>query len=219
MGIRTKLAIAVTAVYVFGFVCLLVLRWQELAGLPLNELGDFLAGSFGPLALAWLVFGYFQQGDELRQGTEALRLQAQELRNSVDQQTELVKASNVSLENHELGLEPLLQITGYDSSSGLFENRRVAIDTLTFTNSGGYCESVAISAFVGDDLVGTVNCGALAKGSSYPVGFRDIFSDEIYYELRVTYRKSNKKSGEQVFKIKKIFNEDRYTISQEKIYA
>ena len=32
----------------------------ELHELRLNELGDFLAGAFGPLALFWLVLGFFQ---------------------------------------------------------------------------------------------------------------------------------------------------------------
>lgn len=45
-----------------------------------NELGDFLAGSFSPLAFLWLVLGYLQQQEELQQNTEALRLQAAELK-------------------------------------------------------------------------------------------------------------------------------------------
>jgi hypothetical protein len=31
----------------------------DLKQLSLNELGDFLAGAFGPLALFWLVLGFF----------------------------------------------------------------------------------------------------------------------------------------------------------------
>lgn len=54
--------------------------------LELNAKGDFLAGIFAPLAFLWLVYGYYQQGQELKQNTEALRLQAEELKNSVEQQ-------------------------------------------------------------------------------------------------------------------------------------
>ena len=32
----------------------------------LNELGDFLAGVFTPLAFGWLVYGYLLQSNELR---------------------------------------------------------------------------------------------------------------------------------------------------------
>jgi hypothetical protein len=59
----------------------------------LNEWGDFFAGIFAPLAFLWLVLGYLQQGEELRHSTEALRLQAEELRNSVTQQSQLVAVS------------------------------------------------------------------------------------------------------------------------------
>ena len=50
----------------------------------LNEFGDFIAGAFAPLAFLWLVLGYYQQGKELQQNTEALRLQADELKATND---------------------------------------------------------------------------------------------------------------------------------------
>lgn len=34
--------------------------------MPLNEVGDFLAGSFSPLAFAWLAYGYWMQNKELK---------------------------------------------------------------------------------------------------------------------------------------------------------
>ncbi|MGQ4661179.1 hypothetical protein [Lysobacter sp. F6437] len=60
---------------------------------PLNAWGDFFAGFFAPLAFLWLVIGYLQQGEELKHSTDALRLQAEELRNSVEQQSQLVLVS------------------------------------------------------------------------------------------------------------------------------
>lgn len=74
-----------------------VWRWSSilcLSEIPLNELGDFFAGVFGPLAILWLVLGFFQQGIELKQNTKALQLQADELKNSVEQQRLLVEATN-----------------------------------------------------------------------------------------------------------------------------
>lgn len=59
----------------------------------LNAWGDFFAGFFAPLAFLWLVIGYLQQGEELKHSTDALKLQAEELRNSVIQQSELVAVS------------------------------------------------------------------------------------------------------------------------------
>lgn len=66
--------------------CNLIINFDELKALKLNEKGDFLAGIFSPLAFLWLVFGYLQQGQELKQNTEALRLQSEELSNLVKEQ-------------------------------------------------------------------------------------------------------------------------------------
>lgn len=88
---------------IFGVIVTLIdisiialLRWSdfsELKTIPLNELGDFLAGVFGSLTLFWLILGYIQQQKELRQNTQAIELQADELRRSVEQHKELVKAT------------------------------------------------------------------------------------------------------------------------------
>jgi hypothetical protein len=61
-----------------------------------NELGDFLAGTFAALAFFWLVIGYFQQGKELRLNSDALRLQAEEMKNAVQQATAQASAQAVS---------------------------------------------------------------------------------------------------------------------------
>ena len=50
----------------------------------LNEWGEFAGGYFTPLFLLWLVLGYFQQGDELRLNTDALKAQQEELRQQVE---------------------------------------------------------------------------------------------------------------------------------------
>jgi len=74
------------------------LGWIELKPITLNEIGDFLAGLFGPLAIFWLVLGFFQQGDELRNSVESLKLQADELRNSVEQQKAMVSITGKQLD-------------------------------------------------------------------------------------------------------------------------
>ncbi|WP_262236571.1 hypothetical protein, partial [Escherichia coli] len=64
--------------------------------------GDFLAGAFSPVAFFWLVLGYLQQQKELQQNTEALKLQATELKNSVEQYKEMVSVSKQQLENESI---------------------------------------------------------------------------------------------------------------------
>ena len=95
---RFKFGLAVSIAW------LLVMSWVILRdptvayGLKPNEWGDFFAGFFAPLAFLWLVLGYLQQGEELQLSTNALHLQAEELRNSVQQQRELVEVSRLQVE-------------------------------------------------------------------------------------------------------------------------
>lgn len=77
-------------------------RFQALQTMPLNEVGDFLAGVFSPLAFFWLVLGFFQQGKELGASRAALSLQALELKNSVERQKELVE---ITRQQHEAEVE------------------------------------------------------------------------------------------------------------------
>lgn len=87
------IGIVSTVVYLISFYLLISNRINNIQTLSLNELGDFFAGAFGPLAILWLILGFFQQGVELRQNTSALELQAEELKHSVEQQKQLVEVS------------------------------------------------------------------------------------------------------------------------------
>ena len=53
--------------------------WELLRTGNLNELGDFLAGFFTPLAFGWLVYGYLLQSKELRLQREELGLTRDQL--------------------------------------------------------------------------------------------------------------------------------------------
>lgn len=76
---------------IFYIVVILFFRgndaWELLRIGNLNELGDFLAGFFTPLAFGWLVYGYLQQSEELRLQREELSL----TRNQLGKQTELLQ--------------------------------------------------------------------------------------------------------------------------------
>ncbi|MCF6208144.1 MAG: hypothetical protein L3J61_01995, partial [Ghiorsea sp.] len=90
--------VGLTVVYLILLTILIGDRFQQLSTISLNELGDFLAGAFGPLAIFWLILGFFQQGKELQQSTEALQLQAKELNSSVQQQKQLVEVQRAQIE-------------------------------------------------------------------------------------------------------------------------
>lgn len=91
------IGIALTIVYLGALWFLFDGRLVEIMLMKPNEIGDLLAGAFGPLAILWLILGFFQQGIELRQNTKALELQAEELRKSVEHQKEMVEVSREQL--------------------------------------------------------------------------------------------------------------------------
>ncbi len=85
-GIFVMIAVSIVYIAAIGF-----LRgndaWQLLRTGDLNELGDFLAGVFTPLAFGWLVYGYLLQSKELRLQREELTL----TRKQLGTQTELLQ--------------------------------------------------------------------------------------------------------------------------------
>jgi len=102
--LRTKIGIGFSALYLLGIYVVASYKHADFAALKLNELGDFLAGVFAPLALLWLVIGYFQQGDELRQNSEALLLQAKELNQAAEHAGGMLE---VARQEHELTIKTL----------------------------------------------------------------------------------------------------------------
>lgn len=95
----SNIGIFFSLVYVGAIVWL---RWpfsfSLLREIPLNELGDFLAGVFGPLTLFWLILGFLLQREELGQNTKALQIQADELKESVNQYKHMVAISQKQVE-------------------------------------------------------------------------------------------------------------------------
>lgn len=84
----------------------------------LNELGDFLAGIFAPIAFLWLILGYVQQGKQLEQNTKALeqqekalQLQIDEMRESVKQQTNLVSLQEQQLKSARKAVRSQLNLS------------------------------------------------------------------------------------------------------------
>lgn len=102
--LATRIGAAVTLIYLLLLGNYVYQNWSAVSTLVPNEMGDFLAGAFGPVALLWLVCGYFQQGAELRQNTKALQMQSdslkqqvEELKVSVSHQAEIADAAKRQL--------------------------------------------------------------------------------------------------------------------------
>lgn len=94
---HTKVGVVVTLTYLVGLGFYCWLARSKMVTLEPNEVGDLLAGAFSPLAFLWLVLGYIQQGEELKNSADALWLQGRELQNSVEQQRELVQVTRDQL--------------------------------------------------------------------------------------------------------------------------
>ena len=93
--------VAASTIYVVGLGIYSAFEWQHMLAMKPDEFATFLSGVFAPLAFLWLVLGFRQQGDELQNSARALWLQGEELRNSVEQQRQLVEVSREQL-NSEL---------------------------------------------------------------------------------------------------------------------
>ncbi len=68
--------------------------WPSFAKLQVERMGSFLEGAFAPLAFLWLVIGYFLQKKELRQNTEAMKMQFVEIQRSAEQATVQAEATS-----------------------------------------------------------------------------------------------------------------------------
>ena len=146
--------------FLFGFVVsvlwLGVMAWVVLHDptaarvMKPDEWGNFFAGFFAPLAFLWLVLGYMQQGQELQLSTQALLLQAEELKNSVQQQRDLVEVTRLQVENDRESLQlerrarqeaaqPSFVITNH---GGSFSGAGPANYSITIANAGNTATSV-----------------------------------------------------------------------------
>ena len=128
------------AIYTIIFICK---ENENIVLLTSNELGDFLAGSFAPLAFLFLYLGYKQQGEELKQNTKALNLQAEELKNSVEQQKELVKIQQQELESKHFSVLPYL----------VFSNPSLEQNISRSTIYNEHCEAIDVNDEINYGLI------------------------------------------------------------------
>ena len=177
-----KWGLIATAIYVAcliaGIPIAVTIGWLSVTSISLNELGDFLAGAFGPLAFFWLVLGFMQQGKELQNSVDALNLQARELAASVEQQAELVAVTRETLEAERaaraeaetLRNEALVpKVEAAMTSSGGRLGRTVKV-----WNSGGSTAlGVSGGIYRGDSQVSVVDLRALPTGQSTEFVFSD----------------------------------------------
>jgi hypothetical protein len=177
---RTLLGLTITLAYLAG-AAFYTNCGASLVPLPPNQLADFLAGVFAPLAFLWLVLGFFQQGEDLRVNGQALWLQGEELRNSVEQQRLLVEvqreanqveqrrldaeAQRLQKEREEverLAKPDLMIVNGGYSTTG-----RAVTMTHALLNRGADCLDLRVTV---ENVA--IKQPRFARGASLPLRFR-----------------------------------------------
>lgn len=136
--------IAITALWLALIDVYIYLNFSVFSSLQPNSIADFVGGACAPLAFLWLVLGFFQQGEELRNSADALWLQGRELQNSVEQQRDLVEVTKkqLALESENLRAQnidfarraqPIIQVRPHTRT---VESGGSVIQSFTVTNLG-----------------------------------------------------------------------------------
>lgn len=190
---RTVVGIAGTVVWLGLMAALAYAKRADLGRLTLADWGTFLGGIVGPVAFLWLILGYFQQGEELRLNTQALRLQGEELRNQVKETAALARhtEAQVKIATDALDLERQREVTERETRRR--KSRLVLRSTggiasvnsgeLRLENAGGRARRLRVSAAPPVEV--TISpTDALATGGGGVIYFSKVQSFPILIELR-----------------------------------
>lgn len=90
--------------------------------MPLNEVGDFLAGSFSPLAFFWLAYGYWIQNKELK--NQLLEFKE----NAKINKRQLVINHHATIERHNVA-QPILSIRSKKYKNEKIMNQEKFLDS------------------------------------------------------------------------------------------
>lgn len=181
-----------------ALICSIVFwNWEAFRQLEPNAWGDFLAGTFGPLALGWVVLGFFQQGRELKNSVETLKLQAEELANSVEQQKQMVNVSRQSIKFEQTKLETERKvrkqaiIPKFELHVERTTERFPGMDKLILTNIGGAATSLSLDFKSKQGSGSHQKRSHLGKGETWTVKTQDStpsLSDPLFSPDRLDIR-------------------------------
>ncbi|HFE9908095.1 hypothetical protein Q5X71_16625 [Acinetobacter baumannii] len=160
----SKLSIIIvisTILYLVMVFLFLYIGMDRMRNLKPNEWGDFFAGIFSPLAFLWLIFGYYQQGQELKQNTNALNLQAKELKLS----NLALKQQVLEMKNSVLAQQNMFELAEKQYKDSLEEKERNNKPKLVLI----FSEYKYISQLT-NSLMFTLNLNILNKG----IGITDL---------------------------------------------
>lgn len=198
-----------TVVYLLVIATTVAFKFENFIKLELNALGDFLAGAFGPIAFLWLVLGFLQQGRELKLSTDALQLQAQELKNSVEQQSIMASAALQQIEAAQRAIT--IQQDEAERSIAASFDARVGLKTgggkpntimnkLYVENLGNTADHVVITFDPPFDQLATIELGMIKAGGRWECELLiDVSRAGSIGELLIEYMGMDGKSRSEYF--------------------
>jgi len=144
----------VTVMWLIGAIVVMLCWADRTANPKVNEWGDVFAGLFAPVAFLWLVLGFRQQGRELQLSTRALELQVAELKQSVEQQRELVDVTRqqvlATMDEHDrrraleqAAIQPLFVLECIGSARAADDSTQW---TFSMTNEGETVTEIVVTA-------------------------------------------------------------------------
>lgn len=137
--------------------------------LTANALGDFLAGSVAPVAVFWLIIGFFQQQKELHQNTEALNRQGDYLKKQIKHFKEEARPEMIFLNCLVSGIHDPASIT------------------LHFKNVGGEAIDVHFRATIPVRNITTPN-PHISTGEKSSVNIELIQIDDLPIQIEFDYK-------------------------------
>lgn len=160
MQTRTRFGIGLTFLFLLAAVAYVgvFVGLRQFFNSDIGEVGDFVGGILAPIALLWLVIGYFQQGEELNQNTNALKQQYEELKRAAEQAERQSEA--ISANEQHARRDTFLRMSD------------LAVHELS-----NICKKVCAQLFA-KDLMRSIN-------ESYASGYKEIYFERIerYYEV------------------------------------
>lgn len=200
-----RAGIAISICWLAGLSIYAATVWPNFVKMTPDEFATFLSGAFAPLALGWVVLGFFQQGHELRQNAHALKLQGDELRNSVEQQRELVQVTRdqlqaeldqVAHERTELARTSNPQLRFRQAGHGT-SGRAMMMD-FHLTNVGVACTEVKVSI---EPSGVRREEAALGTGQQETIRIDGEMDGFVPQTVTITYLNSRQIPGSAVFEI------------------
>lgn len=198
--------VIVTAIWIASLAAYFVANFTAFTTLTPNEVGDFLAGALGPVAVLWLILGFWQQGDELRASVEALRLQSDELRNSVEQQKALVEVTRSQAaaeiealhEERRRRLEMTMPRFHLHSGGGSISGGHYA-SGLTLYNLGADCTNVTIFDSETKTVIKSLATFKNGEEKLFQLQHKD--KDHLDFQLEINFSTSEGLAGKKVFRL------------------